>query len=205
MSIGVLIADDDALIRESLKMIFDYDDRFEVIHVCSNGQEAIEACQSYDIDVAILDVRMPGVNGVEATQAIVAGTKTSVMILTTFDEDEFIKAAFGHGASGYLLKNSPPDQIKNAVYGIKGGNMVVQNVVMAQLNKPSQKHAQMLDGLTVREVEVVQGIAQGLTNGEIAKLLFITEGTVKNTVSNILSKLALKHRTQIAIFYLSHD
>lgn len=204
MSIKVLIADDDALIRESLKMIFDYDDRFDVVSVCSNGQEAQESCINKNIDVAVLDVRMPIKNGVEATKEIVSQTSTSVMILTTFDEDAYIKEAFANGASGYLLKNSPPDQIKNAVYSISGGNLVVQDVVMAQLNNPSQNRLDKLDGLTSREIEVVELIAEGLTNHEIASRLFITEGTVKNNVSNILSKLELKHRTQIAIFYLKN-
>lgn len=202
MSINILIADDDALIRESLKIIFEMDDRFHVIDICDNGHQAIEACQSNKIDVAILDVRMPELNGVEATRVITKETSTRVMILTTFDEDAFIKDAFSYGASGYLLKNSPPDQIKNAVYAISGGNTVVQEVIMEQLNSPNEERLKKLEHLTTRELEVVALIAQGLTNSEIANQLFITEGTVKNSVSNILSKLELKHRTQIAIFYL---
>ena len=202
MSIKILIADDDALIRESLKIIFEMDERFDVIDICENGQEAIKICGEKDIDVAILDVRMPVLNGVEATKVIAKETSTRVMILTTFDEDAFIKDAFSYGASGYLLKNSPPDQIKNAVYAISGGNTVVQEVIMEQLNSPNEERLKKLEALTVRELEVVTLIAEGLTNSEIAGKLFITEGTVKNSVSNILSKLELKHRTQIAIFYL---
>lgn len=202
MSIKIIIADDDALIRESLKIIFDMDERFQVIDICENGQKAVQLCTEHDIDVAILDVRMPEMNGVEATKHISEKTSTRVMILTTFDEDAFIKDAFSFGASGYLLKNSPPDQIKNAVYAISGGNTVVQEVIMEQLNSPNEERLKKMEHLTTRELEVVTLIAQGLTNAEIANQLFITEGTVKNTVSNILSKLALKHRTQIAIFYL---
>lgn len=202
MALKILLADDDALIRESLKIIFDLDERFDVVAICENGKEAVQICSKETIDVAILDVRMPEMNGVEATAKIVGDTKTRVMILTTFDEDAYIKDAFSNGASGYLLKNSSPDQIKNAVFSISGGNSVVQDVVMAQLNSPNVERLNRLNVLSTRETEVVELIADGLTNREIAENLFITEGTVKNTVSNILSKLELKHRTQIAIFYL---
>ena len=203
MPVKIIIADDDALIRESLNIIFDLDERFEIIEVCENGKEAVAACKDKQVDVAILDIRMPELNGVEATKAIVESTDTRVMILTTFDEDAYVKDAFSYGASGYLLKNSPPDQIKNAVLTVHGGSSVVQDVVMEQLNSPNVERLKKLDILTTREKEVVALIAEGLTNFEIAGKLFITEGTVKNTVSNILGKLELKHRTQIAIFYLT--
>lgn len=197
----LIIVDDDALIRESLKMIIELDDRFDIVGIGSNGEEAVRLCKELEVDVALLDIRMPIMNGVEATKYIVSETKTKVMLLTTFDEDTFIKEAFNNGASGYLLKNSPPDQIKTALLSVHGGNVVVQDVVMDLLRKPQSKKEKLSD-LTTREVEVVELISEGLTNGEIAERLFISEGTVKNTVSNILSKLELKHRTQIAIYYL---
>lgn len=205
MSLKMIIADDDALIRESLKIIFQMDDRFHVIGVVTNGQEAYELCLNEPVDVALLDVRMPILNGVEATAKIISETRTRVMILTTFDEDDYIRAAFKNGASGYLLKNSPPEQIKTALLSVKGGNVVIQDVVMDQFKdpKPSVDLDEKLSILTLREKEVTELISKGLTNGEIAKKLFISEGTVKNTVSHILSKLELKHRTQIAIFYLT--
>lgn len=196
--IKIIIADDDALIRESLKIIFDLDDRFEVLRLCENGQEAVDYVKHNSVDVAVLDIRMPVLNGVEAAKLIVE-QGTRAMMLTTFDEDDYIELAFKNGASGYLLKNTPPNDIKNAVLTVAGGNTVIQDVVMAQFNTKKSKDLSML---TKREIEVVELIAQGLTNGEIASNLFISEGTVKNTVSNILSKLELKHRTQIAIFYL---
>lgn len=196
--VKILLADDDALIRESLKIIFDLDDRFQILHVCNNGQEALDANAKSPADVAILDVRMPILNGVEATKGIVS-QGSRVMILTTFDEDDYIKEAFKNGASGYLLKNSPPDAIKNAVLTVATGNTVIQDMVMTQF---SSKKSNDLSMLTKREIEVVELISKGLTNYEIAKNLFLSEGTVKNTVSNILSKLDLKHRTQIAIYYL---
>ncbi len=204
MSINIIIADDDALIREALKIIFDMDDRFNVVWLASDGQEAYNICLKEEIDVALLDVSMPILNGVDATAKIVSETSTKVLILTTFDEDDYVKNAFLNGASGYLLKNNPPEQIKNAVLSVHGGNAVVQDVVMEKIKNPSNRSKKdvKLKNLTLREKEVVQLIAKGQTNKEIADNLFISEGTVKNTVSSILSKLSLKHRTQIAIYYL---
>ena len=202
MAIKIVIADDDALIRESLVIFFEVDDRFEVIGTAQNGQEALELCLSKEVDVAVLDIRMPTLNGVDATGKIVSSTQTRVLILTTFDDDDDIKKVFLNGASGYLLKNSPPDVIKNAVVTVHGGNNVIQDVVMDQLRNPYKNLKEKLKDLTTREKDVVELIAKGLTNQEIAESLFITEGTVKNLVSQILSKLELKHRTQIAIYYL---
>jgi len=202
MAIKIVIADDDALIRESLVIFFEMDDRFEVIGTAQNGQEALELCLSNEVDVAVLDIRMPTLNGVDATGKIVSNTETRILILTTFDDDNDIKNVFLNGASGYLLKNSPPEQIKNAVVTIQGGSNVIQDVVMDQLRNPHKNLEEKLKGLTLREKDVVELIAKGLTNQEIADSLFITEGTVKNLVSQILSKLSLKHRTQIAIYYL---
>lgn len=202
--IKITIADDDALIRESLRIFFELDNRFQIVAIVDNGLKAYQLCQGNDVDVALLDIRMPEMNGVEATGKIVADTATRVLLLTTFDEDEYIKQAFCNGASGYLLKNSLPEEIKNAVVAVHGGNVVMQDAIMEQFSGYNTKHQneKKLEGLTRRETEVVQLIAEGLTNSEIASKLFITEGTVRNTVSNVLSKLELKHRTQIAIFYL---
>lgn len=202
MAIRIVIADDDALIRESLVIFFEMDERFEVIGTAQNGQEALDLCRSNEVDVAVLDIRMPTLNGVDATGEIVSNTQTRVLILTTFDDEDDIKNVFLNGASGYLLKNSPPEEIKNAVVTVHGGNNVIQDVVMDQLRNPHKNLEEKLKDLTVREKDVVELISKGLTNQEIAESLFITEGTVKNLVSQILSKLELKHRTQIAIYYL---
>ncbi len=204
MPINIIIADDDVLIRESLKIIFEMDERFNVVWVAEDGKEAYDICRKKEIDVALLDVRMPFLNGVEATAKIVSDTSAKVLILTTFGEDDYIKNAFLNGASGYLLKNNPPDQIKNAVISVNDGNAVVQDIVMEKIKNPRSKNNKedKLKDLTLREREVVQLIAKGLTNKEIADNLFISEGTVRNTVSHVLGKLSLKHRTQIAIYYL---
>lgn len=207
--IKIIIADDDQLITESLKIIFDLDDRFELVGTGHNGNEALALCTTHEVDVALLDIRMPEMNGVEATKKIVEATETKVLILTTFDEDDFIKEAFLNGASGYLLKKNPPDQIKNAILSVFGGNVVMQESVLKKIGGGQSENDFSDDAkfelLTEREIEIVEAIAEGYTNKEIAEKLFLSEGTVKNSVSSILNKLQLKHRTQIAIYYLKKD
>ena len=204
--IRIIVADDDHLITESLKIIFELDNQFELVGVGHTGAEAVTLCLQNDVDVALLDIRMPEMNGVEATKQIVAKTDTKVLILTTFDEDDFIKEAFLNGASGYLLKKNPPDQIKNAIFSVFGGNVVMQDSVLKKIGSSSIEDDfagdQRFELLTEREIEIVQAIADGFTNKEIAEKLFLSEGTIKNSVSSILNKLQLKHRTQIAIYYL---
>jgi len=202
MAINILLADDDRLITESLKMIIEQDGRLNVAAVANNGREAIDCCRSKSIDVALMDIRMPEINGVEATREITAETDTKVLVLTTFDEDEYIKKSFEYGAKGYLLKNNPPDMIINAIISVYYGNSVVQGEVMEKLSFTSDDKERKLENLTEREREIVIEIAGGATNKDIANKLFISEGTVKNNITNILSKLSLRHRTEIAIFYL---
>lgn len=202
--IKVLLADDDRLITESLKMIIDLDDRLSVEAIANDGQEAIDICKAKDIDVVLLDMRMPNVNGVEATREIVKTSDAKVLVLTTFDEDEYIKKSFEYGAKGYLLKNNPPDMIINAIISVYHGNAVVQDAVMDKLSFSTDDKSARLADLTNREKEIVKEIAAGATNKDIANKLFISEGTVKNNITNILSKLNLRHRTEIAIFYLKN-
>lgn len=207
MSIKLLIADDDILIREGLKMILDLDDEFEVKACVENGLQAVEICEKGGIDVALLDVQMPTMDGVEATKQIVEKTETKVLILTTFDDDDFIKQAIKNGAKGYLLKNNSPDKIKSAIKMVSSGNSVVQDVVLEKLrNEIEHEKVFKMDKsmFTQRENEVIELVAQGKSNKEIAGTLFISEGTVKNYISGILSKLGLEHRTQIAVYYFGH-
>lgn len=208
MSIKLLIADDDLLIRESLKIILSSDSEIEVLEAVSNGQEAIDYCIENEVDVAMLDIRMPLLNGVEATREITKRTKTLVMMLTTFDEDDYIKAALNYGAKGYLLKNTSPSKIIETIKVVYSGNCVIQEEVLSKItskliNIESSSEGKIDKGLfTERELEVIEGIAEGLTNKEISKKLFISEGTVKNYITSILGKTGLEHRTQIAIYYL---
>lgn len=202
MAIKVLLADDDRLITESMKVIIDLNDRFEVVAIANDGQEAIDICVAKQVDVVLLDIRMPKVNGVQATKEIVSNTNTKVLVLTTFDEDEYIKECFKNGAKGYLLKNNSPDMIMNAIISVHHGNSVVQDKVMNKLSFTEDDKQARLDKLTKREQEIVKAIASGMTNRDIAQSQYISEGTVKNNITSILSKLQLRHRTEIAIYYL---
>lgn len=206
MGIKLIVVDDDMLIRESLKIILSFDEEIEVVETFEGGQDATEYCLKNSVDIALLDVRMPKGNGVIATREIVSRTSTKVIILTTFDEDEYIREALNNGAKGYLLKNTLPDEIIETikmVYG--GGNCVIQQEVINKITGilPSNNTSKIDKSLfTQREINVMEGIADGLTNKQISKKLFIAEGTVKNHITSILGKTNLSHRTQIAIYYI---
>lgn len=205
MTIKLLIADDDSLIRESLNIILGMDEEFEIVDCVENGLKAFEICLNKVVDVALLDVRMPVMNGVDAAKQIVNKTKTKVLILTTFDEDEFIQKAIINGAKGYLLKNNSPDKIKDAIKTVYGGNSVIQDVVLDKLKERLnvEKKEKIDESLfTERELDIIKAVAEGLSNKEVAAKLFLSEGTVKNYITSILNKTNLKHRTQIAIYYL---
>lgn len=209
MAINILIADDDSLIRESLKIILDMDEEITVVEVVENGLEALKVCEKKEIDVALLDVRMPVMNGVEAAKTIALNTNTKVLILTTFDEDEYIKEALKNGVKGYILKNKTPDEIKQAIKIINKGDAIIQDSVLQKIRNNFENNEDIKldkkiykDLFTQREVEIMESISEGLSNKEIAKKLFITEGTVKNYITSIFNKTNLKHRTQIAIYYL---
>ncbi|MBU3218235.1 response regulator transcription factor [Clostridium estertheticum] len=205
MPIKILIADDDSLIREGLKIIIGLDEEFIVMGCVENGLEAVEYCLNNQVDVALLDIRMPILNGVEAIKEISLKTKTKCLILTTFDEDEYINAAIRYGAKGYILKNNSPDKIKAAIKVVNSGNMVMQEGIIDKVLKGiDSDNSSKLDKdlFTIREMEIMQAIADGLSNRKISARLFISEGTVKNYITSILNKTSLEHRTQIAIYYL---
>lgn len=205
--IKLLLADDNAFITGGLEIILDMEADIEVAATVANGQAAVDYCLEYDIDVALLDVRMPVMNGVEAAQRITAETETKVIILTTFDDDAYIIDAIRNGAEGYLLKNNDPKIIIAAVRGVVQNQNIMQaeiweKVKIALSGNQTKAHMAKLP-LTSREQDVIQAVASGLSNKEIAKKLFISEGTVANNISALLNKLGLEHRTQLAIFYLT--
>jgi Response regulator containing a CheY-like receiver domain and an HTH DNA-binding domain len=201
--IRLLIVDDDALIRESLKIILKMDNDIEVVDTCDNALKAIEICSYNEIDIVLLDVRMPIINGVEATKELVKNKKTKVIILTTFDEDEYIRDGIKNGASGYLLKSTPPKEIIQSIKMVDAGNHVYGSEIIEKLKDSLDKKVVInKDMFTERELQIMEAISEGMSNKEIAAKLFISEGTVKNYISSILDKTDLSHRTQIAIYYL---
>lgn len=207
MSIKLVISDDDALIRESLKIILSYDNDIEVVDTFENGKDLVNFILQNDIDIALVDVRMPLINGVKATLEISKNAKTKVIILTTFDEDEYIREGIKNGAKGYLLKNTKPDKIIETIKLVNKGIAVIQEEILSKISNnliSSEDRKEKIDKslFTVRELEVMKAISEGLNNKEISKKLFISEGTVKNYITSILQKTNLTHRTQIAIYYI---
>lgn len=208
MKIKVIIADDNSFIREGMKIILSTYDEIEVLATVEDGRQAADYCGSHDVDIALLDIRMPNMNGVEAAKLISGGTRTQPLILTTFDDDEYILAAIRNGAKGYLLKNTEPERIRGAIKSVFYGNIVMQDVVLDKIKsnlienkEPEPKIDESL--FTERELGIMALIARGLSNKEIAKELYISEGTIANYISSILAKTGLDHRTQIAIYYLT--
>ncbi|MBN2737138.1 MAG: response regulator transcription factor [Spirochaetales bacterium] len=207
MAIGVLIADDDPLIRQGLEIILSRDENFQVVGIASNGREALEACLTKKIDVALVDIRMPLLTGIEAVKEISSQTSVKSIILTTFLEDDLVDSAMAAGAKGYILKGISPEEIKSIIKLVHNGSVVFDNGVMEKFQADRGKKKSVFDSsdLTERESEIVQLIAKGLSNKAIAGKLFLSESTVKNYVTSILSKLDLEQRTQIAVYYLTGE
>lgn len=206
--IRVLIVDDQPVVRDGLKMLISLDSEIEVVATASNGQDAFELCQK-GIDVILMDIRMPVMDGVKTTKLIKESyPNVKIIILTTFNDDQYIFEALKNGASSYLLKDVESEEIINTVKVIYSGGTVLNNNIAAKLvNKlsESQNSVNQLQELTSREREIAKLVAEGLSNREIAAKLFITEGTAKNHITNILSKLGLNHRTQIALFVIENN
>jgi DNA-binding NarL/FixJ family response regulator len=204
--IRVLLCDDQALVRSGFRMILEARDDFEVVGEAENGREAVELAAITSPDVILMDVRMPGVDGVEATSTILAGGSTArVLILTTFDLDEYVVRAIRAGASGFLLKDVRPQQLVEAIRVVAAGDALLAPAITRRLldrfadSLADAPNAAALDELTGREREILQLVAQGLSNGEIAERLFLGESTVKTHVSSILRKLHLRDRVQAVI------
>lgn len=216
--IKVLLVDDDPFIRESLKLILEMNDGIEVAGTCMNGEEAVLFVQGRpDVDVVLMDIRMPGCDGVEGTRRLKEKfPSVAVLILTTFDDDDYILSALRYGANGYILKNVSPDRIIEGIKTVHQGSLLVHPEIAKKLTGMLQPPAPVpaapaaprsLEGcgLTPTEQQIVMKIAEGLSNKEIARECFLSEGTVKNYISEILNKLSLRDRTQIAIFYLKGE
>ena len=201
--IKLLIVDDEKLIRDGLKIMLSIFDDIEVVGLAENGYEALKVCKSTDVDVVLMDVRMRDCDGVMGTRLIKEQfTKIKVIILTTFKDKEYIQEALKYGAFGYMLKDSSHHVIYEGIKTAYMGNMVVHPDVAVEMMDSSItiKHDIEKYGLLEKEIRIIEGIAKGLSNKEISKEMFLSEGTIKNNITNILSKLELRDRTQIAIF-----
>lgn len=208
--IHILIADDNAFITGGMAIVLNSYPDIEVVETVTNGLEAVNYCKEHPVDVVLLDIRMPIMDGVAATKQIVEQTETKVMILTTFDDDQYISEALENGAKGYLLKNNEPDTIVHAIRSVALNQHVIQTEIFTKVKEQMQtgqivnNEPQIdLSDFTEREIDIMKGIAKGLSNKEIGKTLFISDGTVANYISTILSKTGLAHRTQIAIYFLT--
>jgi DNA-binding NarL/FixJ family response regulator len=205
--IRVLIADDQALVRGGFRSILDGQDDIEVVGEAEDGVEAVEAAGRLRPDVVLMDVRMPGVDGIEATRRIAAlGLDTRVLVLTTFDVDDYVYDAMKAGASGFLLKSAPPRQLAEAVRTIAAGDALLAPSVTRRLVEqfvkrppPGAAIPSGLETLTERELDVLRVLARARSNAEIAAELFVSEATVKSHVNRLLGKLDLRDRAQAIV------
>lgn len=206
--IRILLVDDQRLMREGLRILLDLESDLEVIGEVGDGQKAIERYHALQPDVVLMDVRMPEMDGVEATRRILtADEQAKVIILTTFDDDEYVFEGIRAGAVGYLLKASSGEELAAAVRTVAAGGALIEPSVarrvmseFARLSSPSSAQKEkLLEPLSERELEVLRLVARGLANREIADQLFLAEGTVKNYVSTLMQKLGVRDRTQAAL------
>ena len=202
MSIRVLICDDDSLIRESLKVLLPLKGDIEIVAEGEDGQQAIDLCMEGNVDVALLDIRMPNVSGVKAVKEIVEKTNTKCLILTTFDEEDYINEAMEYGTKGYILKNSSPEQIVQSITSVFNNTIVMNENVLSKLQGKAVEPQFKKYDFTAREKDIIVAISEGMSNKEISKKLFISEGTVRNYITMILDKTNLEHRTAITVNYL---
>ena len=209
MSIRVLVADDQELVRTGLRMILDAQPGIDVVAEARDGAEAVTLARRLRPDVCLLDIRMPGMDGLEATR-LLAGPAVldpiAVVVITTFDLDEYVYAALRAGARGFLLKDAGPDLLAQAVHAAARGDALIAPNITARLLEvfagggPSAPPAQPIDPLTEREEQVLAAVARGRSNDEIARELHITLSTVKSHVGSLMAKLGVRNRVEIAIW-----
>ena len=216
MSISILLADDQPMLRLGFRLVLDAQDDIQVVGEAGDGAAALRLVQANHPDVVLMDVRMPGMDGIEATRRIVASASTTrVLILTTFDLDEYAYAGLRAGASGFLLKDVPPNDLLSAIRAVASGNAVVAPAVTRRLldaflpylpgpgRGPGALPPEVKE-LTAREREILTEVAAGLSNAEIAERLVLAEATVKTHVGRMLSKLGLRDRVQAVVYAYEH-
>ncbi len=205
MTIRVLVADDQSMVRAGFRLLLSNEQDIEVVAEARDGLEAVDKAARYRPTVVLMDIRMPELDGLEATRRILATDDTArILILTTFDLDEYVYEALRAGASGFVLKDDPPEQLLAAIRTVAGGDALLSPGVTKRVIKqftriPRPVPPKELDDLTAREQEILRLIATGLSNAEIGKQLYISETTVKTYVTHILQKLGLRDRVQAVV------
>ena len=205
MSIRVLVADDQSMVRAGFRMLLSGEEDIEVVAEASNGLEAIEKAARYDPTVILMDIRMPELDGLEATRRILAADNGArILILTTFDLDEYVYEALAAGASGFVLKDDPPEQLLAAIRTVAGGDALLSPAITKRVIRqftriPHQAVPKEVAELTERELDVFRLIARGLSNAEIGQELYISDTTVKTHITHILQKLGLRDRVQAVV------
>jgi DNA-binding NarL/FixJ family response regulator len=209
MTIRVLVADDQSLVRSGFRMLLDGEEDMEIVAEAANGVEAVDKAARYEPSVVLMDIRMPELDGLEATRRILAADPDArVLVLTTFDLDEYVYAALRAGASGFVLKDEPPEQLLAAIRIIAAGEAllspaVTKRVIAKFTQLPSKPPPPEIEELTERELDVFRLIARGLSNAEIGQELFISDTTVKTHMTHLLQKLGLRDRVQAVV--LAHE
>lgn len=205
MTIRVLVADDQSMVRAGFRMLLSGEEDIEVVAEASNGLEAVEKAARFRPTVVLMDIRMPELDGLEATRRILSNDEAArVLILTTFDLEEYIYEALRGGASGFVLKDDPPEQLIAAIRTVAAGDALLSPAVTTRVIRqftrlPRPTAPKELQELSARELDVLRLIARGLSNGEIGKELYISETTVKTHVTHILQKLGLRDRVQAVV------
>ncbi|MGY1914136.1 response regulator [Blastococcus sp. SYSU DS0973] len=209
MSVRVVVADDQEIVRTGLRMILDAQPGIEVVGEAADGAEAVQLARELRPDVCLVDIRMPGTDGLEATRRLAGPDVTepiAVVVITTFDLDEYVYAALRTGARGFLLKDAGPDLLAQAVHAAARGDALIAPSVTARLldafagTGPTAPPAQPVDPLTDREEDVLAAVARGRSNDEIARELHVTLSTVKTHVSSLMAKLGVRNRVELAIW-----
>jgi DNA-binding NarL/FixJ family response regulator len=203
----IVVADDQAMVRAGLRMVLEAEPDLEVVGEASDGEEAVRVVQRSAPDVVLMDIRMPRLDGIAAAQRLLElGSRARVLMLTTFNEDDYLYAALRAGTSGFLLKEAPPEQLVDAVRVVAAGDALLAPAVTRRVieefarSAPPTKPPPELAELTARETEVLKLLGRGRSNAEIAAELFITEATAKTHVGRVLMKLGLRDRTQAVVF-----
>jgi DNA-binding NarL/FixJ family response regulator len=206
MTVRVVLVDDEAMVRVGLRMVLSSEPDIEVVGEAQDGGEAVDVVAATDPDVVLMDIRMPRVDGLEGARRVLqAHPEVRVIVLTTFDEDDYVESALRHGVSGFLLKVAPPERLVEAVRTVAGGGGLLDpadsvRVIESFAASPARaQRADVLDRLTERERDVLRLIGRGLSNAEIAAELYLGETTVKTHVSNVLAKLGLRDRVQAVV------